>query len=687
MFAKILAFLLLASPLMADVRITLRDSTLTNSLGLIHDTFLKAGDDSIKNKSTNGTAELDKNTRVLFRTGNLREILGDNRIITSCSLAFTTQENLVDPNKGGRLALHEMLVDWEYRTSPQYRTGALWRYASAPMYPDTVAQSELPLYFSWNDSSLDTKAKDQLGCGSCYAHAAASGFEAAAKIQGSIRNFSYNSGNGTDVDRTVSPYDTMVVEVGGSGASWVVFNISPDDLMEMYNDPDKECGWLLLWIEGQFTINTTENANTSYRPKVFVNYVVDSLGSWELSKSITGTTNISDVGLFKNSDSTTAKGADTSFTFASTSTSYLFKINGIQDLFGDSVSQFASAFCSVYVKVGTDEGYAKLVKPLKKWVENEATGTLWKTSNRWSLLSAGQTDEIDASEQQLLNCGGMTCSGGTPGVAFEYWRRNGVYSEEQYPYKNDDGIACTDTTGKSLPTRLTWWWYAKHSTIEEIKQQVLVRPMTATIELYSNFSGYTSGCFVGDNLSLANGHAISVIGWNDTMTCGGTTGAWHIKNSWGEDWGDEGRGWLAYDTNACLLLGPTYSAQYVIPETVEQPVMWSTAGMASGVDYNATAMATVDITDGVDDEYKVAIPLSVVNEWYTDTSSNLGLVIKPYFDLGLPPPDTAATYIGLSGSDSYNPYFIVTYESQIRLGNVRLGRNPADTSKAIKIGR
>ncbi len=56
---------------------------------------------------------------------------------------------------------------------------------------------------------------------------------------------------------------------------------------------------------------------------------------------------------------------------------------------------------------------------------------------------------------------------------------------------------------------------------------------------------------IGIDLSQNQGHAVTIIGWDDEFVSNDflgnkAVGAWIIKNSWGSDWGSEGFGYLSY---------------------------------------------------------------------------------------------------------------------------------------------
>ena len=46
---------------------------------------------------------------------------------------------------------------------------------------------------------------------------------------------------------------------------------------------------------------------------------------------------------------------------------------------------------------------------------------------------------------------------------------------------------------------------------------------------------------------IIGGHAVLCVGYDDALTIGDKVGAFLIRNSWGEEWGEKGYGWLPYD--------------------------------------------------------------------------------------------------------------------------------------------
>lgn len=138
------------------------------------------------------------------------------------------------------------------------------------------------------------------------------------------------------------------------------------------------------------------------------------------------------------------------------------------------------------------------------------------------------------------------CSYGTNlRVALEFMRLSGVATLESFPYDENE---CHTLPNQDVKDE------AKHHTITswkrvEYRNEGLVKTFIASGkpivigmetdpwfykldegEVYRVTSGRSTG-----------GHAVVVIGYDDRR------GAYKILNSWGNDWGDNGYGWIEYD--------------------------------------------------------------------------------------------------------------------------------------------
>jgi C1A family cysteine protease len=92
--------------------------------------------------------------------------------------------------------------------------------------------------------------------------------------------------------------------------------------------------------------------------------------------------------------------------------------------------------------------------------------------------------------------------------------------------------------------------------LHEIKINLIKElPLMFGFTVYNNISTCKNGLisFPSDKNKLVGGHAVVAVGYDDkkkipvTGTDKFTTGAMRIRNSWGEDWGEDGYGWLPYE--------------------------------------------------------------------------------------------------------------------------------------------
>ena len=93
------------------------------------------------------------------------------------------------------------------------------------------------------------------------------------------------------------------------------------------------------------------------------------------------------------------------------------------------------------------------------------------------------------------------------------------------------------------------WGYVNEQKPDEIPSVAQLKaalvehgPLAMPIHGDACFSVYQGGTFNGHNTGEPN-HVTVLIGWDDARQ------AWLIKNSWGEEWGERGFGWVAYNSN------------------------------------------------------------------------------------------------------------------------------------------
>jgi C1A family cysteine protease len=193
-------------------------------------------------------------------------------------------------------------------------------------------------------------------------------------------------------------------------------------------------------------------------------------------------------------------------------------------------------------------------------------GSCWSFSTTGALEGAWEIATgklVSMSEEMLVDCSKQNhgCGGGSMDLAFEYVEKNGLCTEDSYPYIAGGGQAgtckATSCTKALAPGAVTGFHDVAPSE-QALMSALAVGPVSIAVEAdKAVFQSYRSGVMTGmcgTNLD----HGILAVGYG---TDSGTD-YWLVKNSWGSVWGLQGYGKLERGKGGkgeCgILSGATY---------------------------------------------------------------------------------------------------------------------------------
>ncbi len=143
------------------------------------------------------------------------------------------------------------------------------------------------------------------------------------------------------------------------------------------------------------------------------------------------------------------------------------------------------------------------------------------------------------SEQELIDCSKQNngCEGGSMDLAFQYIINNGLCSNLSYPYVAKDNM-CNSYNCESLVN------ISEYKDITQNNEKTLMRavsqqPVSVAIQANKrSFQFYKSGIYSDPNCGFKLDHGVLLVGYGyDKIN---DMDYWIIKNSWGEDWGENG---------------------------------------------------------------------------------------------------------------------------------------------------
>lgn len=170
-----------------------------------------------------------------------------------------------------------------------------------------------------------------------------------------------------------------------------------------------------------------------------------------------------------------------------------------------------------------------------------------------SLLKGGHgkpDGSFGISEQFILDCdnnGG--CNGDWPSTVFEVASSKGIPTVADYgPYKARPG-SCRSTAGMKMFKVADFGYVGQSEGIpsaQAIKDAIVkFGPLAVAVAADNAFMNYNGGVFSGRSNGI--NHAVILVGWDDAK---GKAGAWIMRNSWGQGWGEKGYMWIEYGANS-----------------------------------------------------------------------------------------------------------------------------------------
>jgi cathepsin L len=244
---------------------------------------------------------------------------------------------------------------------------------------------------------------------------------------------------------------------------------------------------------------------------------------------------------------------------------YENKKNGLRFLESDDKSSYSP---SPYLSKSID-WYLKA--SLDRMIDDQGKcGSCWAFSAVQAIEAAYklQTGKYEVfSKQQLVDCDDSSngCDGGMPHLAYEYFKKNGILTEKEYPYKENltkdykKNCPFKDNKEKENKSKLKVKSYEvcldtdKKCHNDESMFEMLERgPISACVDASKEFMLYESGIY--DMPCKEINHAIFVTGYYKSQK-EGEDSYWLVKNSWSYFWGDIGfiKIKQSKNYNSCLL--------------------------------------------------------------------------------------------------------------------------------------
>ena len=168
----------------------------------------------------------------------------------------------------------------------------------------------------------------------------------------------------------------------------------------------------------------------------------------------------------------------------------------------------------------------------------------------WAFSSSGAVESAWAikhnvvynlSQQELIDCstdyGNKGCGGGSMDLGFKYIIDNGLCTNLSYPYQAMNQECQKDQC--SSVVNISNYGDLKPNDELNLKKGVAQQPVSVAIQANKrSFQLYQSGIYSDLDCGTQLDHGVLLIGYGFDFET--DTPYWIIKNSWGEEWGENG---------------------------------------------------------------------------------------------------------------------------------------------------
>ena len=241
---------------------------------------------------------------------------------------------------------------------------------------------------------------------------------------------------------------------------------------------------------------------------------------------------------------------------------------GFKEYYKQKKYQAAKSFPTVYDMRTAGPDGTSLLTPVKHQLSCGACWAFATTSSIESTWKKMEWMDYDLSENNLKNCHGFDldpCEWGHHFMSTSYLvRGSGPILELDDPY-NPMNAPCIEGLTPAAYIPESRYLPEDHDAFKQVIMDhgAVYNTYRSEGASYEWIYGHLTYCYQGGETTT---HAIAIAGWNDTITTACGQGAWICKNSYGENFGEDGYFYISYKDTLVLK----YNAIYPVKEDFDE---------------------------------------------------------------------------------------------------------------------